>query len=300
MVEKIEIINLDLRYEKFRLKSKKIERALLASIIENDIQEPLKGVDLGDETKILLDGFKRYRCAKKLNINIVPYSSFGSDEPLGIIKLIRTSIARPLTILEQAKMIDELQKMHGMTHGDIAGLLQKSNSWVSMRAGILGEMSEYVAKRVFNGDFPAYSFMYTLRKFIRMNSIRRKEIDEFVKLVAGKGLSIRDIELLANGFFKGSDNLRQQIKEGNIPWGLDQLKKSSTRKTECTNSEQKMLRDLESVQRYMQKITCRAGDDSLGNDTFQVQASLLVQGIIDIMDNFMIAVRDLYDRCEQA
>jgi ParB-like chromosome segregation protein Spo0J len=300
MVEKIEINNLDLRYEKFRLKSKEIERALLASIIEHDIQEPLKGVDLGDGTKILLDGFKRYRCAKKLKVGMVPYSSFGSDEPLGIIKLIRTSIARPLTILEQAKMIDELQKVHGMTHGDIANLLQKSKAWVSLRAGILGEMSEYVAKRVFNGDFPVYSFMYTLRKFIRINSISKTEIDEFVKLVAGKGLSIREIELLANGFFKGSDNLRQQIKAGNIPWGLDQLKKSSTRKTECTISEQLMLRELESVQRYMQKITCRAGDDSLGNATFQVQASLLVQGIIDIMDNFMIAVRDLYDRCEQA
>lgn len=301
MVEKIEIINLDLRYEKFRLKSKKIEKALLTSIIVNDIQEPLKGIDLGDGTKILLDGFKRYRCAKKLNIGMVPYSSFGSDEPLGIIKLIRTSIARPLTILEQAKMIDELQKMHGMTHGDIADLLQKSKAWVSLRTGILGEMSEYVAKRVFNGDFPVYSYMYTLRKFIRINTISKKEIDAFVRSVAGKGLSIRDIELLANGFFKGSDNLRQQIKEGNITWGLNQLKKaSSTRITECTNTEQKMLRDLESVQQCMQKITCRARDDSLGNATFNVQASLLVQGIIDIMDNFIITVRDLYDRCEQA
>jgi len=298
MIEKIEIINLDLRYEKFRLKSKKIERALLASIIEHDIQEPLKGIDLGDGTKILLDGFKRFRCAKKLKIGMVPYSSFGSDEPLGIIKLIRTSIARPITILEQAKMIDELQKVHGMTHGDIADLLQKSKAWVSMRSGILGEMNDYVAKRVFNGDFPVYSFMYTLRKFIRMNS--KDEIDEFVKLVAGKGLSIRDIELLANGFFKGSDNLRKQIKEGHITWGLNQLKKSLTRTTECTNAEQMMLRDLESVQRYMQKIICRARDNSLGNNTFQVQASLLVQGIIDIMDNFKIAVRDLYDRCEQA
>jgi hypothetical protein len=171
---------------------------------------------------------------------------------------------------------------------------------VSLRTGILGEMSEYVAKRVFNGDFPVYSYMYTLRKFIRINTISKNEIDEFVKLVAGKGLSIRDIELLANGFFKGSDNLRQQIKEGHITWGLDQLKKSSVRITECTNAEQMMLRDLESVQRYMQKITCRAKDDSLGTATFQVQASLLVQGIIDIMDNFMIAVRDLYDQCEQA
>lgn len=119
-------------------------------------------------------------------------------------------------------------------------------------------------------------------------------------MVAGKGLSIRDINLLANGFFKGSDDLRQQIKEGNITWGLDQLKKSSVRTTECTSAEQMMLKDLESVQRYMQKITYGARADSIDSDTFQVQASLLVQGIIDIMDNFMIAVRDLNDRCEQA
>jgi len=300
MVKKIEINNLDLRYEKFRLKSKEIERALLASIIENDIQESLKGVDLGDGSKILLDGFKRYRCAKKLKIGMVPYRSFGSDEPLGIIKLIRTSIARPLTILEQAKMIDELQKVHAMTHGDIADLLQKSKAWVSLRAGLLGEMSKYVAKRVFNGDFPVYSYMYTLRKFIRINTISKKEIDEFVELVAGKRLSIRDIELLANGFFKGSDNIRQQIKEGHITWGLEQLKKSSTRETQCSNTEQRMLRNLESVQRYMQKITYSARDDSLGNNIFQVQASLLLQGIIDIMDNFTVAVRGLYDRCKQA
>lgn len=299
MVEMIEIIRLDLRYEKFRLKSKKNEQALLASIIENDIQEALKGIDLEDGNKILLDGFKRYRCAKKLNIGTVPYTSFGSDEPLGIIKLIRASTERPLTILEQAKMIDELQKVHGMLHRDIADLLQKSKAWVSMRAGIVREMSTYVAKRVFNGDFPVYSYMYTLRKFIRMNSIAKDEINEFVKLVAGKGLSIRDIELLASGFFKGSDNLRQQIKEGNITWGLNQLKKTSTRTATCTSAEQRMLKNLESVQRYMQKITYSARDDGLGSDTFQVQASLLVQGIIDIMDNFTIAVRDLYDRCEQ-
>lgn len=298
MIERIEIIHLDLRYEKFRLKSKEIERVLLTSILENDIQEPLKGIDLEGGTKILLDGFKRYRCAKKLDIGTVPYRSFGSDEPLGLIKLIRTSIARPLTVLEQAKMIDELQKVHGMLHGDIAELLQKSKAWVSMRAGIIQEMSEYVSKRVFSGDLPVYSYMYTLRKFIRMNSVSKTDIDTFVKSVAGKELSIRDIDLLAGGFFKGSDDLRKQIKAGNITWGLNQLKKSSCKATRCTDKEQQMLTNLESAQRYMQKITCGARDERLESATFRVQANLLVQGIIDIMDSFNLAVRHLYDRCE--
>ncbi len=98
MVKKIEINNLDLGYEKFMLKSKEIERALLASIIENDIQESLKGVDLEDGTKILLDGFKRYRCAKKLNIGMVPYSALAPDfrttylSGICVLKMVRKDV----------------------------------------------------------------------------------------------------------------------------------------------------------------------------------------------------------------
>lgn len=153
MVKQIEITSLDLRYESFRLKSKKVEHALLASILDKGIQEPLKGVDAGEQIHILLDGFKRYRCAKKLNIRIIPYHSFGSDEPLGVIKLIRMSNAKPLTILEQARMIEDLQKVHRMTIADIAGLLEKSKAWVSMRAGIFNQMSKYVMKRILTAIF---------------------------------------------------------------------------------------------------------------------------------------------------
>lgn len=300
MIEQIEISSLDLRYENYRLKSKLFEKTLLSSIIENGIRDPLQGVDLGDGIKILLNGFKRYRCAKKLNINVVPYRSFGSDEPLGIIELIRISNSKKLNILEQAKLIDELQKVHGMGNDDIAGLLEKSKSWVSMRSGILGEMSEYVMKRVFEGDFPVYSFMYTLRQFIRMRSISKQDIDEFVKAVSGKGLSIRDIELLASGFFRGSDDFRQQIKKGQITWGLKRLKESASETTECTKAEQKMLRDLELVQAYMQRITYRVKDDKLGNDAFHAQATLLIKGILKIVENFSKAVREFHDKCEQA
>jgi KorB domain len=300
MIEQIEISSLDLRYEGYRLKCRIAEKALLASIIDHGIHDSLKGVDLRDGDRVLLDGFKRYRCARKLNIGIVPYHSFGSDEPLGILKLIRTSIARPLTILEQAKLIDELQKVHGMNNGDIADLLQKSKSWVSMRAGILGEMSGYVMERIFNGDFPVYSFMYTLRQFMRMNSVSKKDIDEFVKSVSGKGLSIRDIELLACGFFKGSDDLRQQIKKGNITWGLNRLKGSAAETTECTKAEQSMLRELELVLSYMQRITYRVRDDRLGTDAFHAQATLLTRGIIRFMDSFSKSMREFHERCEQA
>jgi hypothetical protein len=298
MVEQIEISSIDLRYETFRLKSKSLERSLLSSVIEHGIREPLKGVDSMEGTRVLLDGFKRYRCASKLNIGIVPYESYGSDEPSGIIRLIHLSTQKNLSILEQAKMIDELRSVHGMSLADIADFVQKSKAWVSQRSGILSLMSDTVVKRIFDGDFPVYSFMYTLRKFIRITG--KKDMDDFVNAVAGKALSIRDIDVLATGYFKGTDDFRQQIIQGNIHWGLKRLKESATQTPACTGSEQSMLRDLESLQGLMQRVMYRAQDTGLSSDAFHVQATLLAQSLIKLLDSFGTAVRGFYDRCKQA
>ena len=72
MVDQVEISSFDLRYEGYRIRSAGAEKALLLSISAQGIRDPLAGVDRADQ-RILLDGFKRYRCAIKLNIGIVPY-----------------------------------------------------------------------------------------------------------------------------------------------------------------------------------------------------------------------------------
>jgi len=139
MAEQIEISNIDLRYESCRMKSKHSEKILLDSILTKGIRNPLQGIDANDGVKILLNGFKRIRCAKILNISIIPWYSFGNDESVGILELLRISNEKSLTILEQAKLIDELQTVHKMCNADIALLLEKSRAWVSVRTGIINE-----------------------------------------------------------------------------------------------------------------------------------------------------------------
>ena len=217
MVEEVEICTLDLRYESYRMKSRAAEKALLASIAENGIRDPLQGVNVNDE-RILLDGFKRHRCAKRLGIGMAPYHSLGSDEAFGIMELLRISNARSLSILEQAKLIDELGTVHEMPNREIARFLERSTAWVSVRTGIIREMSAYVLEKIFAGEFPTYSYMYTLRRFMRINGISKEEIDEFVRAVSGKHVSVRDIELLAHGYFTGSEDFRRQVRSGNISW----------------------------------------------------------------------------------
>jgi ParB/RepB/Spo0J family partition protein len=299
MAETVEINQLDTRYERYRLVSVTAEKVLLCSIRSYGIRDPLQGVDIGDR-RILLDGFKRYRCAKSLHIHSVPYTAIGSDEVMGILALIRNSNAQSLTIIEQARLINELREEYKLSSAEIAAQLERSVSWVSMRVGLLHEMSETVIDKILKGEFPTYAYMYTLRQFIRMNGISRNEVDEFVKALSGKHLSIRDIEILARGYFKGGEALHQQIQQGNIQWSLNQLKEyQRIKQDDCSELEQGMIRDLELIQKFMQRLTCKSKDSRFTSNSFFAQANLLAGGILRQMDIFSQAIKEFYDTTGQ-
>lgn len=298
MAEQVEILSLDLRYEGFRLKSPGAEKALLISIMQKGIRDPLQGVDTKD-ARILLDGFKRLRCAKKLGISMAPYASMGADEVLGIIELIRISNANSLSILEQARFVDELKGVYKMSTAEIAGLLERSKAWVSVRSGIIHEMSDYVLEQIFKGRFPVYAYMYTLRPFMRINGVQTDEVNEFVRSVSGKNLSIRAIGLLANAYFRGPDALREQIKNGNITWALGRLKESDTPLSGCSQVENAMIRDLEILSKYMQRISAKTKNPKYKTNAFFAQANLLTGGIIRQLDALSRALRAFYDRSGQ-
>jgi hypothetical protein len=71
MTRSLELSALDLRYESHRMRNPAVEARLLASIAERGIEEALEGVDAAGAS-ILLNGFKRYRCASKLRIRMRP------------------------------------------------------------------------------------------------------------------------------------------------------------------------------------------------------------------------------------
>ena len=105
MRQEVELSCLDVRYESYRMRNGVAEERLLGLIAARGIEEPLEGVAVAGQ-RVLLNGFKRYRCAKRLGVQMVPYASLGVDEVAGIMSLLRTSNDKSLSILEQASFID--------------------------------------------------------------------------------------------------------------------------------------------------------------------------------------------------
>jgi predicted transcriptional regulator len=299
MVREVELSALDLRYESYRMKNPALEARVLASIAQRGIEEPLEGVDT-NEPIILLNGFKRYRCALKLGIGKVPYASLGQNEVLGIMNLLRVSNNRSLGILEQARFIDELRRLDKMTVAEIAAELSRSKAWVSMRLGLIGEISEKVQEELFSGRFPIYAYMYTLRQFMRMNGVKKQEIEDFVVAVSGKKLSMREIEQLAHGYFRGPESFREVIRNGHVGLTLQWMKQVPEDPDGCNEFEGALLKDLEITQKYMQRVMGKSNDRRLQTRAFHAQANLLTAGILSKAHAFFETMRQLHDRSGQA
>jgi len=299
MGREIELSSLDLRYEGFRLKAAALEERLLGSIAQRGIEEPLEGVET-KESNVLLNGFKRFRCARKLRLATVPYSSLGPDEAVGILNLLRTANNRALGILEQAAFIAELKNTRQMSVAQIALELSRSKSWVSMRLGLMAEMSAPVRRQLFAGAFPVYSYMYALRQFMRMNGVKPAQIEQFVLAVSGKGLSVREVEQLAHGCFRGPESFHLEILKGNLALPLERMRQVPQSADGCNEFERVLLGDLELTQKYLQREMGKSQDQRLVSRAFRAQSHLLSAGILSRSRAFFHTLRQLHDRNGQA
>ena len=117
----VELSQLDLRYEGCRLRSPAAEARLLVAIAQSGIQEPLQGVVL-TSARILLNGFKRLRCARKLHLHTAPFVSLGTDEASGIVCLLRTANQHALSLLEQARFLDLTDHDHLRLVAEVAAI----------------------------------------------------------------------------------------------------------------------------------------------------------------------------------
>jgi hypothetical protein len=283
MMTQVECESISRKFEGLRLKNGSDENDLLGSIQKEGILQPLGCVLQENGAVVLLDGFKRFRSALKLRIPTVPVACLGVDEVQAVYELLFQSSEKTLNILEQAAFCDHLHLHHKIGVLAIADRLKKSPAWVSVRLGMLNDMSPAIKQALFQGRFPVRSYMYTLKPFTRVNKIPKKELDDFVRCVGGKALSTREIERLAVGFFKGGENLKTQIQNGNIPWTIKQLKASRvlTESGESSDVEKKFLRDIEVLRQCINGLILATADPKFKETIFFEKARSVIGGIFE-------------------
>jgi hypothetical protein len=270
----------------------------LASIAREGIREPLAGAVV-DSVCVLLDGFKRYRCAYQLHVERVPFVRLGADEATAIVALLSQARRSRLSVLEEARFLDEL-KARRMSLAEMADALGRSKAWVSVRLGLLEAMSPVVREKVFGGQLPASSWIYSIAPFRRLNGVTVGQVDEFVGAVSGHGLSVRQIEQLAHGYFRGPESFRQELRSGHLTLLLQQMAAVPVDPDGCSEFERILVGDLEQIQKHAQRVATKSQDRRLQSRAFFVQCHLLTSSLLSRSPGFLKLLKQLHDRTREA
>lgn len=290
-----EISDLELRYESFKTRNPEEETRLLASLAEGDMREPI-AIAEHEGRIVVLDGFKRLRCAQKLKWSLMPCQVVAECELDGLVWILRLARGKRLDAYAEACFVEELHRRQGLSLEALAGRLERSLGWVSMRLRFWDSMSGLIRKEVQSGRFPLYAYLYVVRRFMRMKG-GVAEAETFVTSVAGQGLSLRRIELLCTAWYEGSEQMREEIRSGKYSWVEDRLQSPVESGEALSSAEQKAVKDLRRLDELMQSLSVTCQHKGLGSRSFRATAHILLTGILSRQDSFYTKMRRWHESC---
>jgi ParB/RepB/Spo0J family partition protein len=216
----LEFGQLDQRYALLRATDPRREARMLASLSERGQQTPVVVVAADRPGHfVLIDGHKRVRALEKLRADLVEGTvwSEAEQEALVIERGLRSS-SSACGALEDAWLLRELRDRHGMKLAELAQRLDKSESWVSRRLGLVSLLPLEVQEHVRRGALVAHAAMKFLVPLARAN---RQACLTLSARLAQRPASTREVGAIYAAWLAGDEGEREMLLED--PWLFLQL-----------------------------------------------------------------------------
>lgn len=183
-------------FERFRMIQPRSEARMYESIkIHGQLTPALAGrCSGGEQSWVLVDGFKRYRAtqAQKISAMLV-WSVECSMQALKVMVLNVGEQQSACKELEEALVIQSLHREDGLEQQEIAKLCKRHKSWVSRRIALIERLSAEVIEQMRLGLLP----MSTAWELLRL---QRRNQDEMLAVIRDYSLSSRQSRKLVECF----------------------------------------------------------------------------------------------------
>jgi ParB family transcriptional regulator, chromosome partitioning protein len=189
----LELHQVDLRYAALRRRDARRERQLVASLSEVGQLSPIVVVREEPARFVLVDGYKRIRALQRLHRDVAAAVAWELPEmeALLLARMMRASEGE--TALEQGWLLRELKARFGLPCAELARRFDKSESWVSRRLALVGELPESVQELVRSGQLPAHAAM---KHLVPLARAKRPGWEALPPVLAAHGLSSREVGAL--------------------------------------------------------------------------------------------------------
>ena len=203
----LEFHQLDVRYERLRVRQPARERRLLASLADAGQQIPIVVVATA-AAYVVVDGHKRVRCLRRLQRDTVAAVIWEMPEPEALIfrQLLHTDATD--SALEQGWLLRTLHDDHGLALDALARRFDRSVSWVSRRLSLVRTLPEAIQQHVHDGQLMAHAAMKYFVPLARANAADCVRLGE---AIGPHRLTTRQIGRLYEAYVSGPDVTRELV-----------------------------------------------------------------------------------------
>ena len=289
----VELVELELRYSGLRIADPGRQARLEASLAREGQQSPVLVVQSEGDRLVLVDGYRRIEALRRLGHDLVEVAVLPLTEAAALVEVWRLETARRRSALEDAWLLAELAERHGHTQGELASLLRRSKSWVSMRLALATALPESVQQAVRNGTIPAQGAMKSLVPMARANAAH---CERLVANLDGSPVSVRQLARLLSTWRAGDEALRERL----VTHPLLFLKADEAVTGEVEADEgMKLAGDLEALcglcgkvrRRLREGVCARANSASRATARRSWQETRLAfEGLVDLMEREVACV----------
>jgi len=208
-IKPIEIVHLNLRYSHIRVQDPRAVIRMADSIERYGQIMPILVVTAEAPRYTLIDGYLRVAAAKRCGKDTLLSHIWHGSEKDALCHVLVKDNERKWDIFEQAGLIQELHRHHGLSQRQIAHLLGKDPSWVSRRLSILASLPDKVARSVQRGNLSSWAATRVLTPMARANT---EHAGRLAENLIKHPLSTRQLFI----FFKHYQRSNRKVRENMI------------------------------------------------------------------------------------
>lgn len=244
-VIELNVAALDVRYSGLRVRDRRREAWLLASLEEHGQQDAIIVITGGDGRWVVIDGHKRVRALKRLRRDVVKAVVFEAAPTDALVAAYRAGSGQGYNAIEDGWLIYELHRKGKWSLGKVAGAMGRTKSWASRRLGLVEGLPDGVLENVRCGELGAWSAMKHLLPLARANAEACAGLA--VKIVEA-AMSSRQVALVCEHYAKSGAEVRARILEDPARF-LKALEAASkgTQDPAMSEAENRALKALELV-----------------------------------------------------
>ncbi len=209
-VIELNVAALDVRYDGLRVRDRRREAQLMASLEEHGQQDAISVIAEGDGRWIVVDGHKRVRALRRLRRDVAKAVVLEMPPAEALAAVYRSGSGPSYNAVEEGWLVYELHRVGKWDLGKTAVSIGRSKSWVSGRLGLVEILPEAVLEGVRSGKIGAYAATRYLLPFARANGGTCERLAE--KIIAAN-LSSRQVALVCEHFSKSGAEVRARILE---------------------------------------------------------------------------------------